>query len=373
MGLNKMLNRKPAQRHVTRITLILALILIVTFLHYFTGTEHSHYHGIFRRLYYLPIILAGFWYGIRGGVTSGLVISAIYLPHVLLQWEHHPDIHTEQILEIVLYNVIGMLTGGLSSQINLLRLRAEKNMQQLAESYTKLRDQADMIVEIEDQLRQADRLTALGELSAGLAHEIRNPLGAIRGTAEILNDSLPEHLRHGEFSQLMISEVDRLNQVVENFLNFARPPANQQTEFNPEAVLSEVLQLTKHQAVKNRIRIHWTRLDLPQVVGDSVQFKQVFLNLVLNALQAIDHDGDLWIETDFSDHEITLKFRDSGPGISSDCLDKVFNPFYTTKSDGTGLGLAITYRIVQSHNGKVCVRNSPEGGAEFTLTLKRQG
>lgn len=363
---------KPVRRQdVVRMTLIILLVLIVSFLHYFTGTEHSHHHGIYRRLYYLPIILSGFWYGMRGGVVSGLVISAIYLPHVLLQWENHPAVRLEQLLEILLYNVIGMLTGFLSSQINYQRLRAEKNMQQLAESYTKLKEQADMIVEIEDQLRQADRLTALGELSAGLAHEIRNPLGAIRGTAEILNDSLPEHLRHGEFSQLMISEVDRLNQVVENFLKFARPSTNQQTEFKPEEVLSEVLQLTQHQAVKNRIQVHWEKTALPQAVGDSVQFKQVFLNLVLNALQAIDHDGDLWIESSFSEHEITLKFRDSGPGIPSDCLDKVFNPFYTTKAAGTGLGLAITYRIVQSHNGKICARIPPQGGAEFILSLKR--
>ncbi len=356
---------------IGKLSLISLMILVVTIMHYFTGTEHSNYHGIYRRLYYLPIILSGFWFGIRGGILAGIAISAIYAPHIMIQWEHHPAVRLEQILEIFLYNIIGILTGFLSSQINYQRLRAEKNMSHLSESYTKLKEQADMIVEIEDQLRQADRLTALGELSAGLAHEIRNPLGSIRGTAEILYDSLPEDHRHREFSKILINEVDRLNQVVEDFLNFARPTANPQTEFKPDEVLREVIQLTHQQTIKNRIKINWANGSIPLAVGDTTQFKQVFLNLILNALQAIKSDGDLWIESRLTESEdIILTFRDSGPGIPEELLDKVFNPFFTTKSNGTGLGLAITYRIVQSYCGKISVVNSLNSGAEFTLTLK---
>ncbi len=356
---------------IGRLSIIILLVLAVTFMHYFTRTEHSNYHGIYRRLYYLPIILSGFWFGMRGGILAGIAISAIYTPHILLQWGHRPAVRLEQILEIVLYNVIGVLTGFLSSQINFQRFRAEKNMDHLAESYTKLKEQADMIVEIEDQLRQADRLTALGELSAGLAHEIRNPLGSIRGTAEILYDSLPEDHRHREFSKILITEVDRLNQVVEDFLNFSRPATNTQTEFRPEEVLREVIQLTHQQTINNRIKIHWVSDSIPLAVGDITQFKQVFLNLILNALQAIQSDGDLWIESRLTKGEdIVLTFRDSGPGIAEEILDKVFNPFFTTKLDGTGLGLAITYRIIQSYGGKISVANSLNGGAEFMLTLK---
>ncbi len=356
---------------VGRLSIIILLILAVTFMHYFTGTEHSNYHGIYRRLYYLPIILSGFWFGIRGGILAGIVVSAIYTPHILIQWEHHPTVRLEQILEIFLYNIIGLLTGGLSSQINFQRLRAEKNMNHLSDSYTKLKEQADMIVEIEDQLRQADRLTALGELSAGLAHEIRNPLGSIRGTAEILYDSMPDDHRHREFSKILIDEVDRLNQVVEDFLNFARPTTNPQTEFKPDEVLREVIQLTHQQTTKNRIKIHWENDPIPLAVGDTTQFKQVFLNLILNALQAIQSDGDLWIESRLTEcDDIVLTFRDSGPGIPEEVLDKVFNPFFTTKLDGTGLGLAITYRIVHSYCGKICVSNSLNSGAEFVLNLK---
>jgi len=354
-----------------RLSIIFLLIVVVTLLHYATGTDHGNYHGIYRRLYYLPIILAGFWFGIRGGVLISLVISVIYTPHIMIQWDHNPSLRLEQTLEILLYNIIGLLTGFLSSQVNFQRLRAEKNIHRLSESYSELREKADQIVEIEDQLRQADRLTALGELSAGMAHEIRNPLGSIRGAAEILQDSFSKDHHHSEFINILISEVDRLNQVVEGFLNFARREADQQTEFNPSEVLQDVIQLTHQQAINNRIKIHQTESFIPPAIGDATQFKQVFLNLVLNAIQAIQNDGELWIESDVSEQgSITIKFRDSGPGIPEEYLGKVFDPFFTTKTDGTGLGLAITYRIVQSHGGKIRVTNSPDGGAEFELTLK---
>jgi len=106
-------------------------------------------------------------------------------------------------------------------------------------------------------------------------------------------------------------------------------------------------------------------------VGDAAQFKQVFLNLILNALQAMSAGGELWIETAVNaQQQIVLTFRDSGPGIPAADLDRIFNPFFTTKAKGTGLGLAITYRIIQNHCGKISVKNSSAGGAEFTMILK---
>jgi two-component system, NtrC family, sensor histidine kinase HydH len=370
-SINALTDKQRNHHFFFRLFLIVALILFVTFLHYFTGTEHSQNHGIYRRLYYVPIILSGFWFGIRGGLISSLIVSAIYTPHILIQWEHNGPIRLEQTLEIVLYNIIGLLTGFLASQINFQRRRAEDNMQKLLDSYAKLREQADMIVTIEDQLRQADRLSALGELSAGLAHEIRNPLGSIRGTAEILKDLPPGDNRHDEFSGILINEVCRLNQVVEGFLQVARPESTKQSEFNLEELLNEVTQLTRPQANKSKIRIHRDIDSLPAVIGNVTQFKQVFLNLILNAMQAIGEDGDLWISSISGEKgDVFLSFRDSGPGIDEAHFKQIFDPFFTTKADGTGLGLAITCRIIQSFGGKIQVRNSEQGGAEFILQLK---
>jgi signal transduction histidine kinase len=289
---------------------------------------------------------------------------------VLVQWGHLPSSHLEQYLEILLYNTIGFLTGFLSTKEHAQRLRAEEAAQHLTASYDKLRQQADLILEIEDQLRRADRLTALGELSAGMAHEIRNPLGSIRGTAEILRDAFPPENRYAEFSQILISEVDRLNKVLEDFLNFARPKSSEMNDFRPDSVLREVLQLTQQQAAKQRISLSWDEQPLPAALGNAAQFKQVFLNLILNALQAMSAGGQLRISTTRKEDQIEMVFQDTGPGIPREYLDKVFNPFFTTKAEGTGLGLAITYRIIRNHCGRISVACPPEGGTVFTLTLQ---
>ena len=358
-------------RDRSKVAIILLFVFVLAFFHYLTGIENTPYYGFYCRLYYLPIVLAGLWFCLRGGIAVAVLVSFLFAPHILLNFGQPEVIPLEHYLEILLFNLTGALTGFLSSRIHFQSTRAEKNMQQLSESFTKLREQANLIVEIEDQLRQADRLTALGELSAGMAHEIRNPLGSIRGTAEILRDALPDNTKYTEFSQILIKEVDRLNRVVENFLNFARPTLNEQHDFKPNEVLHEVLQLCRQQITKGKIQIHWQETPLPAAVGDAAQFKQVFLNLILNALQAMSSGGDLWIEANVNpEKQIVLIFRDNGSGIPPEDMDRIFNPFFTTKSKGTGLGLAITYRIVQNHCGQISVENSPEGGAEFTMILK---
>ena len=363
-------NNASMAKPIPRLVALALMIGLVTALHYLTATQHSQYHDIYRRLYYLPIVLGGLWFSLRGGVGTALLVSVLYAPHILFQWGHLPSSHLEQYLEILLYNTIGFLTGFLTSKEQAQRLRAEENAAHLAGGSAQLREQADLILEIEDQLRRADRLTALGQLSAGMAHEIRNPLGSIRGTAEILQDAFPPDHRYAEFTRILISETDRLNKVLEDFLNFARPAETQHNDFRPTQVLGEVLQLTQPQALKKQIHIYWQEQPLPAAIGDAGQFKQVFLNLVLNALQAMENGGQLRIESEVKpDGRILVQFKDSGPGIPEEALDRIFNPFFTTKAEGTGLGLAITHRIIQNHGGKISVANAPEGGAVFTLCL----
>lgn len=358
------------RRNLFRLLILLVMVGGITAVHYSTGTEHLHTHNIYRRLYYLPIVLGGLWFCLRGGVGVALLVSILYAPHVLFQWGNLPSIHDEQYLEILLYNTIGFLTGFLSHREYQQRVKAENAAKRLAESYDKLKEQTDQIFEIEDQLRRADRLTALGELSAGMAHEIRNPLGSIRGTAEILQDAFSPEDSYAEFTRILVSEVDRLNKVLEDFLRFARPEESDQQDFLPTQVLYDVLQLVRMQAEKKQIQILWNEEELPLAAGDGSQFKQVFLNLILNAIQVLPVGGRLMIESRLEDDSINLIFSDNGPGIPEGDLDKIFNPFFTTKKEGTGLGLAITYRIVQHHCGRISVENRADGGARFTLGLR---
>jgi len=352
-----------------RLIIVVSLVVVITLLHYQTTISKVQFHDIYRRLYYVPIVLGGLWFTLRGGVGTAFVVSLLFIPHVIFQWGHHPASEPEQYLEIILYNVIGFLTGLLAEREMRQKLSYQNAAQRLEESYAELRRQADLILDIEDQLRRADRLSALGELSAGMAHEIRNPLGSIRGTAEILQDGIDPADPRYEFTRILIKEVDRLNRVVQDFLDFARPPAPLRGSVDPVAVLGEVLQLTRQLALKNGVAISLNAAETAAVAGEEEQLKQAFLNLVLNALQAMPKGGALTIDVAVDAGEVALRFSDSGPGIPAELREKIFNPFFTTRREGTGLGLAITQRIVSAHGGRIEVASTPGTGTTFTVVF----
>jgi signal transduction histidine kinase len=353
-----------------KLSVIGLMVLVITAMHYLTSTDMHQHHDIYRRLYYIPVILGGLWFTVRGGLTVAVIVSLVYAPHVLLQWGHSPATELEQYLEILLYNVIGLLTGLLTHREQEQKIRYQKTSQRLEESYDKLRSQADHLLETEEQLRRADRLSALGELSAGMAHEIRNPLGSIRGTAEILRSGTDRNDKRFEFAEILVKEVDRLERVVKDFLNFARPSAPELKSVPVCEALREVTTLTRQQAIKSKVKVSLSGMDEPKwVSGDFEQYKQAFLNLVLNALQVMPDGGKLDISCQELDGRVLVVFADDGPGIPEEIQDRIFNPFYTTRSDGTGLGLAITHRIIDAHGGKLRVESRPGEGAKFIVEL----
>ncbi len=352
-----------------RLGILVVLVAVITALHYLTAIRMAQYHDIYRRLYYIPIVLGGIWYTLRGGLGTSIAISILFAPHVVFQWGHYPSADPEQYLEILLYNVIGFLTGFLAERERIQKERHQRAAQRLEESYAKLRSQADMILEIEEQLRRADRLSALGELSAGMAHEIRNPLGSIRGTAEILQEGIDPADKRYEFTRILIKEVDRLNRVVQDFLRFARPAPVERGRFDVNETLREILLLTRQQAVRNGVAAELQAGELPPVAGDREQLKQAFLNLVLNALQAMPGGGKLTVATALRDGRAAITIADTGQGIPPENLERIFNPFFTTRQEGTGLGLAITHRIIQGHGGRIDVESRPGEGTTFTLLL----
>jgi len=352
-----------------RIGVIVSLLLAISALHYLTTVQHQPAHDIYRRLYYVPIVLGGLWFTLRGGIATALAASLLFLPHVVFQWGHHPVAQPEQYLEILLYNVIGGLTGFLSGRELTQKQAHQQAAQQLAESYRTLSAQADQIMEIEEQLRRADRLSTLGELSAGLAHEIRNPLGAIRGTAEILKEGVSAEDPRHEFAEILVKEVDRLNRVLENFLRFARQMPLEQGVFDLNVVVREVLDLTRRQAERSSVAVIVRLAELPQLAGDAGQLRQAILNLVLNALQVMPAGGQLSVATRRVDSQAEVLVTDTGPGIPAEEQGRIFRTFVTTRADGTGLGLPISQRIVATHGGQISVSSIPGAGATFTISL----
>ncbi|HEU4341354.1 MAG TPA: ATP-binding protein [Candidatus Binatia bacterium] len=236
--------------------------------------------------------------------------------------------------------------------------------------------------ELEEDLKRADRLAMVGTFAAGLAHEIRNPLGGIRGAAQLLRRSLDEAPSLLEYTDIMIREVDRVDQLIEQLLDLSRPAQLALTPLNIHQILEDVLLLQIEPLAPQRITVR-KRFDpsLPPVRGDKAQLTQVFLNLVKNALQAMNASGTLTIttraETDFHIRHrrsgrrkfIWVDVEDRGSGIKEDDLPHIFSPFFTTKNNGTGLGLAICYRIVKEHGGLIRVESTEGKGTTFKVSL----
>ncbi|SNB44734.1 nitrogen regulation protein NR(II) [Geobacter sp. DSM 9736] len=358
-----------------RIALLSGCIVGISLLHYLTPLHLPMLHDIFQRLYYIPIILAAFWFGLRGGIISALVVSVFYVPHILFQWGLVPSIELEKFLEIVLYNVVGGITGFLSQKEESRREELQRTAEGLEESYRKLQEQTDMILKIEDQLRRAERLSALGELSAVLAHEIRNPLGSIRGTAEILRDDFRPEDRKYEFLEILIKEADRLNRVVEDFLGLARPVPTERETCDLLADVQEIMDLVAPEAAARGVRLNVVPQQLPSVHGSRERLRQVFLNLVLNAIQATGPGGSLTVAarllpaTGEMPPRVEVSFADTGKGIEPERLERVFQPFFTTKHGGTGLGLPIAQRIIESHGGTIHVESELHRGTTFIVRL----
>jgi two-component system sensor histidine kinase HydH len=199
-----------------KVGIIVVFVLIITILHFSTSTEHMYLHQVYQRSYYIPIVLASFWFEIWGGLATAVGLSALYLIHISRDWAHHPDYSFQQYAEIAMYLIIAVLVGYLSQAQRKTRERLENAGSQLKAAYQKLN-------ETFDQLRHSDRLASLGQLSAGIAHEIRNPLGSIQGAVDILAQDLLPSDPKSEFAQIARKEVSRLEKLTGEILQFSKP------------------------------------------------------------------------------------------------------------------------------------------------------
>jgi len=228
----------------------------------------------------------------------------------------------------------------------------------------------------QSELQQVERLATLGELASGLAHEIRNPLAGISGAVQVLSDQNNGHCDNTEILDEIQNEIERLNYSLEGFLSYARPQLPQLQEVNIIEILDQAIKLCYRSGQFNVIQlVRNFKQEYILLTVDPGQIEQVFINIVLNALQAMNHKGTLTItveaekNTTNNNNFIKIVFGDTGPGVSPENLKKIFQPFFSTKPNGTGLGLAISFRIVEQHNGHISISSSPGKGTLISLTL----
>ena len=236
--------------------------------------------------------------------------------------------------------------------------------------------------ELQEDLKRSDRLALLGTLAAGLAHEIKNPLGGIKGAAQLLKREMSANSELLQYADIMVREVDRVNRLIERLLDLSQPATLHLDALNIHEILGEVLLLETEAAANGNVIVK-KNFDpsLPPIRGDRDQLTQVFLNLVKNALQAMNGRGRLTVttrmETDFHIREqgrergkfIWVDVEDDGPGIKDEDLAHIFSPFFTTRNNGAGLGLAICYRIIKEHGGVIRVESREGEGACFKVSL----
>lgn len=323
-------------------------------------------------IYYLPVVTAAVYFGLRMTLLWTLLASALYcsfLYPALQEYELTADAITELVLRVLFFFVAALVVNRFAVENRRQTSRYQQLAEQLAETNRQLQT-------AQAEARRSERLAALGQLSAGLAHEIRNPLGVIRGSAEILNRRLEaSNPVASELAGYISGEVDRVSMMVGRFLDFARPL---HAETSPQAInelLDRALASVAEQWHGGRVEVEREyQNNLPLAQLDEHLCEQAFVNLIQNAYEAMANDGGtLRVRTSKASRNdrrgVEIRLQDTGPGVPAELREQIFNPFVTTKKTGTGLGLSIVSKILDEHHGSIRIDSEPSQGACFVVFL----
>jgi signal transduction histidine kinase len=343
---------------------VFGVMLAITVAHYEVSPEHYLWHEILERLYYLPIVFAAWSFGRFGGVFAAACAMVCYLPHILPASNGSPQLLASKYAEMVIFLAVGFVTGLLSD-------RERQRRDELVTAGAELENTHAELQRSVSQLRQADRLSAIGQLVAGLAHEIRNPLGSIEGAVDICSRTSQEE-RRSEFFGIIKKETARLNTLLTGLLDFARTRTPQVRLVRVQTVVSAVTDLVNHTAQQREIRILSDVSSALEAECDPGQIQQAVMNVTLNAIQATRSGGTVRISVTESNGMIALRVQDEGSGMTDGDLTHLFDPFFTTKEGGTGLGLAISYQILLQHGGQITAERNRDLGMTFTLRFPRR-
>lgn len=372
MGLDTLRNATTGRK------ILFAGLIIITVviggLHHFTPWEFVFFHDTYRRLAYFPIVLGALFFGVTGGMVMAFLSSVAFIPHLMMFSGHGFEAYLSEFTEIFLYLSAGLLVGIITRKETLLRLKYKALSEKLEKSYDRLHKETEQLIEAEEQLALSQKMSELGRLSASLAHEIKNPLSSIRGTAEILMDDFPpDHPKH-EFAEILLKETTRLNATVEDILSYSREQKGAVEATEPLASVIRRTITLLDQRLRDKsiqcVEIGADQGDSFMVAGN--RLGQVFLNILLNAMDAIDVGGKIVVRVAREKEGCQIAIEDNGPGLSDGEKKKIFQPFYSNKEEGTGLGLVISRKIVGSYGGTIEVTDAPGGGAAFTVFIPNQ-
>ncbi len=348
----------------------IALKLLLSYL--LVGWTHgigSYYYPIFL----IPVVSAATIFELRGVVLVIGIACAAYFSFLsrlfinYAEFELQPDYLSVMSLRAAFFAIVGFLVYQQARAKRVEMWRTQEAAERLAKSNRELR-------EAQASLRRSERLAALGQLTAGLAHELRNPLGTIKASAEML--SKPSAKRRpevmDEMAGFITSEVDRMNGLVASFLDFARPLQIRPVETDLKSVIDRVVREQSELARARGIELVTKTEDGGLVFAfDGELLRLALSNLVQNAIQASEAGQQVELRAESAADEVMISISDKGEGIRREHLESIFNPFFTTKTKGVGLGLALVAKIVDEHGGRIQVLSEPGKGARFEVRLPR--
>ena len=324
-----------------RIIIVVALIVLVTMFHYLTNVDAGLRHVFFRELYFLPIMLAAFWFGLVGGLTTSLLISIVYGPYALI-YAAGPTIHNlGNFLEIILFNIVGIFFGWLKDR--------ETTQQH--------------------NLRKAESLAAIGRAVSMIAHDLKTPLVAIGGLSRQLSKKAAGNSLQREKLEVIRQQADRLENMVLNMLDFAKPLSISRKVCDINQLLSQATEAVNETALKRNIEVDIQKNKIIDCTLDEGKILQVLINLISNAIEASPNGETVTVLLQCHMSVLDIEVTDRGKGVDESIAEKIFEPFFSAKSKGTGLGLSITKKIIEAHSGRLEYKNNSDSGTTFRVSI----
>jgi two-component system sensor histidine kinase HydH len=339
---------KAIKRHLlsgpnttAKIAVLTLMIGTILFLHYFTYHELKFHHALYRMLFYLPLVLGSFWFGLKGALTVCVSVVAMYLPYIMMEWKGFSFEDFNRLLEGMLFFLVALILGFLVE-----------------------RRKREYRARIE-----AERLAAVGRAVSEIAHDMKAPLMAIGGFAvQLARDNGQKDPGDRKKLNIIVKEASRLEAMLKDMLDYARPLELELSRTDLNRLILESVGIAEALAKDSGIALR-AELEpsIPPVMLDVRRVQQVVLNLLTNGVQACPAGGHVIIRTCLSDRFASMDVIDCGHGIEDEDCSKIFQPFFSTKKDGTGLGLANVKKIVEAHRGEISFRANPDKGMTFTV------
>jgi two-component system sensor histidine kinase HydH len=326
----------------TKVKVIVACVTVASLLYYLTSLRLYPLQELFTRLYYVPIVLGAIWFGFRGGFQVSLLVTLICIPHTFRAFLYDRALFYDEILELVLFNVVGVAVGT-------------------------FRDRERRQAALNQKLQA---LATLGEAVSTVAHEIKNMLIPIRGFLRRIRENQVSEAKAISYLEVVEQETAKLEKMVKDMLSFVRNAPLQRQEVEVASLVAEVRSILEGEFSDKGIRFVSQGPEGTRPVSlDREKIRHALVNLLHNAIQASSKQSEIRLLVRYDQDTLELIIEDEGVGIAEENMDRIFQPFFTTKTQGTGLGLAITKKIVEQHGGEVRIESAPGNGTRVFLSL----